>query len=105
MLLFTLLLHFSAAAVAACCGHEEARSRSPGLEWPPYQPVADTGSFWKDSLMNARWTQRNPRWTWLAAASILRAVDQATKSHFSTTLVHGEVVPVTEWLNFEYGLW
>jgi len=24
MLLFTLLLHFSAAAVAACCGHEEA---------------------------------------------------------------------------------
>jgi lipoprotein signal peptidase len=27
--------------------------------------------------MTARWTQRNPRWTWLAAVAILLLLDQS----------------------------
>jgi signal peptidase II len=54
--------------------------------------------------MTARWTQRNPRWTWLAAVAILLLLDQSTKSYFSTTLELGEAVRVTDWLNFVHVL-
>ena len=54
--------------------------------------------------MTARWTQRNPRWTWLAAVAIFLFVDQISKSYFSTTLALGEAVRVTEWLNFVHVL-
>jgi signal peptidase II len=54
--------------------------------------------------MTARWTQRNPRWTWLAAVAALLFVDQISKSYFSTTLALGEAVRVTEWLNFVHVL-
>ena len=54
--------------------------------------------------MTARWTQRNPRWTWLAAVAILLLLDQSTKSYFSTTLELGETVRVTDWLNFVHVL-
>ncbi len=50
--------------------------------------------------MTARWTQRNPRWTWLAAVATLLLVDQSSKSYFSNTLALGEAVRVTEWFNF-----
>lgn len=49
--------------------------------------------------MTARWTQRNPQLTWLAAVATLLFVDQVSKSFFSTTLEPGEAVQVTEWLN------
>ncbi len=49
--------------------------------------------------MTARWTQRNPRWTWLAAVAILLLLDQSTKSYFSTILELGEAVRVTDWFN------
>ena len=29
--------------------------------------------------MTARWTQRNPQWTWLAAVATLLFVDQVSK--------------------------
>lgn len=54
--------------------------------------------------MTARWTQRNPQWTWLAAVATLLFVDQVSKSFFSTTLELGEAVQVTEWLNFVHVL-
>lgn len=54
--------------------------------------------------MNVRWTQRNPRWTWLAAAAVLLFVDQLSKSYFSTRLELGEAIQVTEWLNFVHVL-
>jgi signal peptidase II len=54
--------------------------------------------------MNARWTQRNPRWTWLAAVAALLFVDQLSKSYFSTNLELGEAIRVTEWLNFVHVL-
>lgn len=54
--------------------------------------------------MTSRWTQRNPRWTWLAAVAVLLLIDQVTKSAFSTALERGEVVTVTEWLNFVHVL-
>ncbi|QHE89170.1 signal peptidase II [Hydrogenophaga sp. BPS33] len=54
--------------------------------------------------MTARWAQRNPRWTWLAAIAALLFVDQISKSYFSTTLALGEAVRVTEWLNFVHVL-
>lgn len=54
--------------------------------------------------MTARWTQRNPRWTWLAAVVALLFVDQISKSYFSTTLALGEAVRATEWLNFVHVL-
>lgn len=54
--------------------------------------------------MTARWTQRNPRWTWLAAVAALLFVDQISKSYFSTTLALGEAVRITEWLNFVHVL-
>lgn len=54
--------------------------------------------------MTARWTQRNPRWTWLAAVAALLFFDQISKSYFSTTLALGEAVRVTEWLNFVHVL-
>jgi signal peptidase II len=54
--------------------------------------------------MTARWTQRNPRWTWLAAVSILLLLDQSTKSYFSTILELGEAVRVTDLLNFVHVL-
>ncbi|RJP62621.1 MAG: signal peptidase II [Comamonadaceae bacterium] len=54
--------------------------------------------------MNARWTQRNPRWTWLAAVAVLLFLDQISKSYFSTTLELGEAVKVTEWFNFVHVL-
>jgi len=54
--------------------------------------------------MTACWTQRNPRWTWLAAVAILLLLDQSTKSYFSTTLELGEAVRVTDWLNFVHVL-
>jgi signal peptidase II len=54
--------------------------------------------------MTVRWTQRNPRWTWLAAVAVLLFVDQISKSYFSTTLALGEAVRVTEWLNFVHVL-
>jgi signal peptidase II len=54
--------------------------------------------------MNSRWTQRNPRWTWLAAVAVLLLIDQVTKSAFSTALERGEVVVVTDWLNFVHVL-
>ena len=66
--------------------------------------VADHGSFWEDSHMTARWTQRNPQLTWLAAVATLLFVDQVSKSFFSTTLEPGEAVQVTEWLNFVHVL-
>ncbi len=62
------------------------------------------GSFWKDSHMNARWNQRNPRWTWLTCVAALLLVDQLSKSYFSTTLELGEAIKVTEWLNFVHVL-
>ncbi|MBT9465251.1 signal peptidase II [Hydrogenophaga sp.] len=54
--------------------------------------------------MTARWTQRNPRWTWLAAVAILLLLDQSTKSYFSTILEVGEAVRVTDWFNFVHVL-
>ena len=54
--------------------------------------------------MTARWTQRNPQLTWLAAVATLLFVDQVSKSFFSTTLEPGEAVQVTEWLNFVHVL-
>jgi signal peptidase II len=54
--------------------------------------------------MTARWTQRNPRWTWLAVVAILLLLDQSTKSYFSTILELGEAVRVTDWLNFVHVL-
>ena len=54
--------------------------------------------------MNTRWTQRNPRWTWLAAVSALLFVDQLSKSYFSTILELGEAVRVTDWFNFVHVL-
>ena len=54
--------------------------------------------------MTARWTERNPRWTWLAAGAILLLLDQSTKSYFSTILELGEAVQVTDWLNFVHVL-
>jgi signal peptidase II len=54
--------------------------------------------------MTARWTQRNPRWTWLAAVAVLLFVDQLSKSHFSSALELGEAVKVTEWFNFVHVL-
>jgi len=54
--------------------------------------------------MTSRWTQRNPRWTWLAAVAALLLIDQITKSAFSTALERGEVVQVTDWLNFVHVL-
>ncbi len=54
--------------------------------------------------MNARWTQRNPRWTWLAAVAVLLFLDQISKSYFSTTLELGEAIKVTEWFNFVHVL-
>ncbi len=54
--------------------------------------------------MTARWTQRNPRWTWLAAVAILLLLDQSTKLYFSTILELGEAVQVTDWLNFVHVL-
>ena len=54
--------------------------------------------------MNARWTQRNPRWTWLVAVAVLLFLDQISKSYFSTTLELGEAIKVTEWFNFVHVL-
>jgi len=54
--------------------------------------------------MTTRWTQRHPRWTWLAAVATLLLIDQLTKSAFSTALDLGEVVQVTAWLNFVHVL-
>lgn len=54
--------------------------------------------------MTTRWTQRYPRWTWLAAVATLLLIDQIIKSAFSTTLDLGEVVQVTHWLNFVHVL-
>ena len=54
--------------------------------------------------MTARWTQRNPRCTWLAAVAILLLLDQSTKSYFATKLDLGEVVRVTDWFNFVHVL-
>ena len=54
--------------------------------------------------MTARWTKRNPRWTWLAAVAILLLLDQSTKSYFSTILELGEAVRVTDLLNFVHVL-
>lgn len=54
--------------------------------------------------MTARWLQRNPRWTWLAAVATLLFVDQLSKSYFSTTLKLGEAIRVTEWFNFVHVL-
>lgn len=54
--------------------------------------------------MTARWTQRNPRWTWLAAVATLLFVDQVSKSYFSTTLELGEAIKVTEWFNLVHVL-
>lgn len=54
--------------------------------------------------MTVRWTQRHPRWTWLAAVALLLILDQATKSFFSNTLALGESVTVTEWFNFVHVL-
>lgn len=54
--------------------------------------------------MAACWTQRNPRWTWLAAVATLLMFDQISKSYFSTTLELGESVPVTEWFNLVHVL-
>jgi signal peptidase II len=54
--------------------------------------------------MMARWLQRNPRWTWIAAVAILLLLDQLTKSMFSTALELGEVIRVTDWLNFVHVL-
>ena len=54
--------------------------------------------------MTACWIQRNPRWTWLVAVSILLLLDQSTKSYFSTILELGEAVRVTDLLNFVHVL-
>lgn len=54
--------------------------------------------------MTARWTQRNPRWTWLATVASILLLDQFTKSYFSATLELGEAVRVTDWLNFVHVL-
>lgn len=54
--------------------------------------------------MTARWTQRNSRWTWLAAVTILILLDQSTKSYFSTALKLGEAIQVTEWFNLVHVL-
>lgn len=54
--------------------------------------------------MIARWTQRYPRWTWLAAVAILLALDQVTKTYFSTTLKLGQGIAVTEWFNLVHVL-
>ena len=54
--------------------------------------------------MTARWTQRYPRWTWLAAVAILLLLDQSTKSYFSSSLELGEAVRVTDWFNFVHVL-
>lgn len=54
--------------------------------------------------MTARWTQRNPRWAWLAIVATLLLLDQFTKSYFSSTLELGEAVRVTDWLNFVHVL-
>lgn len=54
--------------------------------------------------MTSRWTQQNPRWLWLAAVAALLLIDQITKAAFSTALERGEVVPVTDWLNFVHVL-
>ncbi|PKO65317.1 MAG: signal peptidase II [Betaproteobacteria bacterium HGW-Betaproteobacteria-16] len=50
--------------------------------------------------MTARWSQRNPRWIWLAAVFALLVADQVSKSYFSAALERGEVVPVVDWFNF-----
>lgn len=54
--------------------------------------------------MKVRWTQRNPRWTWLVAVAVLLFVDQLSKSYFSSTLALGEAIKVTEWFNFVHVL-
>lgn len=54
--------------------------------------------------MTARWTQRNPGWTWLGAVATLVLLDQITKSYFATTLELGEVVRMTDWFNFVHVL-
>lgn len=54
--------------------------------------------------MIARWTQRNPRWTWLAAVATLLFVDQSSKLYFSRTIELGEAIQVTEWFNFVHVL-
>ena len=54
--------------------------------------------------MTARWTQRYPRSTWLAAVATLIFIDQISKSYFSTILKLGEAVKVTEWFNFVHVL-
>jgi signal peptidase II len=58
----------------------------------------------KESPMTARWTQRNPRWTWLGAVAALLIVDQISKSYFSSTMKLGETIRVTEWFNFVHVL-
>ena len=50
--------------------------------------------------MMTRWTQRNPRWTWLAAVAALLLIDRISKSYFSTALELGEAFRVTDLLNF-----
>ena len=54
--------------------------------------------------MKTRWIQRNSRWTWLAAVASLLLIDQISKSYFSNALELGEVVRVTDWLNFVHVL-
>lgn len=54
--------------------------------------------------MTTRWTRRYPRWTWTATVATLLLIDQLTKSMFSTALELGEVVRVTDWLNFVHVL-
>lgn len=54
--------------------------------------------------MTTRWTQRNLRWTWLAAVAVLLFLDQISKSYFSTSLELGEAIKVTEWFNFVHVL-
>lgn len=43
---------------------------------------------------------QNARWPWIATVVLLVFLDQTTKLYFSTTLLLGEAVRVTEWFNF-----
>lgn len=55
-------------------------------------------------MNNTRWTQRHPRWAWLALVGTLLLADQASKTWFSSTLPLGAAVPVTDWLNLVHVL-
>lgn len=55
--------------------------------------------------MTARCIQRNPRWAWLTAATAFLWADQARPPYFSTSLVPGDTVRVTKWLDIAHLLY